>query len=160
RAHGTCLEDVNGARYIDGNSSWWTASLGHGHPRLLRAMREQAERLAHCSLAGTTHEPAARLAEELVAVAPRGLTRVFYTDNGSTAIEVAVKIAVQYWRQSGRPAKTRFVALDGAYHGDSIGAMSLGGVDVFKRPYAGVLFECFHAASPAEASYAQAFAAM
>ncbi len=114
RAKGAWLEDVDGTRYLDGNSSWWVAGLGHGHPRLLRAMREQAETLAHCSLAGIAHEPASRLAEELVTAAPAGLTRVFYTDDGSTAIDAAVKICAQGWRQLGRPGKTRFVALDGA----------------------------------------------
>jgi adenosylmethionine-8-amino-7-oxononanoate aminotransferase len=160
RAQGAWLEDVDGSRYLDGNSSWWVASLGHGHPRLLRAMREQAERLAHCSLAGITHEPAARLAEELVAVAPAGLTRVFYVDDGSTAIDAAVKMCVQGWKQLGRPAKTRFVALDGAYHGDTVGAVSLGGVEVFRRPYAGVTFECVHAPFPEGDAYERAFAAI
>ena len=102
---------MNGRSYLDGNSSWWTASLGHGHPRLLAALERQARELAHCSLAGTTHEPAARLAEELCAVAPRGLSRVFYTDNGSTANEVAVKMCVQMWRQLGAPGKSRLTWL-------------------------------------------------
>ena len=114
RAAGVRLYDANGRAYLDGNSSWWVAALGHGHPRLLAALEKQAHVLAHCSLAGTTHEQAARLAGELCKVAPPGLTRVFYTDNGSTAVEVAVKMAVQMWRQLGAPKKTRFVALDGA----------------------------------------------
>ena len=160
RAHGVWLEDADGRRYIDGNSSWWVATLGHGHPRLLRVLAEQAARLAHCSLAGTTHEPAARLAEELCAIAPPGLTRVFYTDNGSTAVEVAVKMAVQMWRQLGAPQKHRFVALDGAFHGDTIGASSLGGVEIFRRPFAGVLFECARAPFPDEAGYERAFGAI
>ena len=88
RAEGSSLYDADGTRYIDGNASWWVAGLGHGHPRLLRAMREQAEVLAHCSLAGIAHEPAAALAAELVGVAPKGLTRVFFSDNGSTSVEV------------------------------------------------------------------------
>ena len=160
RAHGVWLEDVDGRRYLDANSSWWVAALGHGHPRLLRVLTEQAAALVHCSLGGITHEPAARLAEELCAIAPRGLTRVFYTDNGSTAIEAAVKMAVQMWRQLGAPNKTRFVALDGAFHGDTIGASSLGGVEVFRRPFAGVLFECARAPFPDDAGYERAFAAI
>ncbi len=160
RAKGAWLEDVDGARYLDGNSSWWVAGLGHGHPRLLRALREQAETLAHCSLAGIAHEPASRLAEELVAVAPAGLTRVFYTDDGSTAIDAAVKICAQGWQQLGRPGKTRFVALDGAYHGDTVGAVSLGGVEVFRRPFAGVTFECVHAPFPEPDAYDRAFSAI
>jgi adenosylmethionine-8-amino-7-oxononanoate aminotransferase len=160
RARGAWLEDVDGTRYLDGNSSWWVAGLGHGHPRILRAMREQAEALAHCSLAGVAHEASSRLAEELVAVAPPGLTRVFYTDDGSTAIDAAVKMCAQGWRQLGAPRKTRFLALDGAYHGDTVGAVSLGGVEVFRRPFAGVTFECVHAPFPAADAYARAFEAI
>jgi adenosylmethionine-8-amino-7-oxononanoate aminotransferase len=160
RAKGAWLEDVDGRRYLDGNSSWWVAALGHGHPRLLRVLAEQASTLAHCALAGIAHEPAALLAEELCAIAPRGLSHVFYTDNGSTAIEAAVKMAVQSWRQRGAPAKTRFLALDGAFHGDTIGAASLGGVEVFRRPFANVLFECAHAPFPDADGYAKAFDAM
>jgi adenosylmethionine---8-amino-7-oxononanoate aminotransferase len=161
RAEGSRLFDLDGRSYLDANSSWYVAALGHGHPRLVAALAAQAGRLAHTSLAGVTHEPAARLAEELVAVAPPGLTRVFYSDDGSTAIEVALKLAVQLARQEGHPARTRFVALDGGYHGDTIGAASLGGVEVFRRPYAGVLLECLHVPSPADdGAYAQAFAAL
>ncbi len=157
RARGAWLEDVDGRRYLDGNSSWWVAGLGHGHPRLLRALAEQAGTLAHCSLAGIAHEPSSRLAEELVAIAPPGLTRVFYVDDGSTAVDAAIKMCAQGWRQLGRPGKSRFVALDGAYHGDTVGAVSLGGVEVFRRPYAGVTFECVHAPFPEPGAYEQAF---
>ena len=162
RAKGAWLEDGDGRRYLDANSSWWYAALGHGHPRLLRVLAEQSQALVHCALAGIAHEPASRLAEELCAIAPPGLSRVFYTDNGSTAIEVAVKMCVQAWRQLGAPGKTRFVALDGAFHGDTIGASSLGGVEVFRRPFAGVLFECAHAPfpDPAGDAYARAFEAI
>ena len=160
RAEGAWLEDADGRRYLDGNSSWWVAALGHGHPRLLKALREQAGSLAHCALAGITHEPAAALAADLVAVAPPGLKHVFYSDNGSTAVEVAVKIALQTWRQRGAPDKKRFVALDGAYHGDTIGAGSLGGVEVFRRPYAGVMFECVRAPFPEPDAYERAFEAI
>jgi adenosylmethionine-8-amino-7-oxononanoate aminotransferase len=160
RAEGSSLWDVDGTKYLDGNSSWYVAVLGHGHPRLLRVLREQSAVLAHCALAGITHEPAAALAEELVAVAPPGMSRVFYTDNGSTSVEVAVKIALQAWRQRGAPKKTRFVALDGAFHGDTLGATSLGGVDVFKRPFADVLFDCVSAPFPEPAAYERAFDAI
>jgi adenosylmethionine-8-amino-7-oxononanoate aminotransferase len=160
-AKGAWLEDVDGRRYLDGNSSWYVAALGHGHPRLIRALEQQARTLAHCSLAGVTHEPAARLAEELVAIAPRDgrhqLTRVFFVDDGSTAVDAAIKICVQSWRQLGAPKKTRFIALDGAFHGDTVGATSLGGVEVFRRPYAGVTFECVHAPFPGMAAYERAF---
>jgi adenosylmethionine-8-amino-7-oxononanoate aminotransferase len=161
RAEGARLYDVDGRSYLDANSSWYVACLGHGHPRLVAALAAQAGRLAHTSLAGVTHEPAARLAEELVAVAPPGLARVFFSDDGSTAVEVALKLAVQLQAQEGRPGRRRFVALDGAYHGDTIGAASLGGVEVFRRPFAGVLLDCVHVPTPAdEASYAKAFAAL
>jgi adenosylmethionine-8-amino-7-oxononanoate aminotransferase len=160
RASGAWLEDVDGTRYLDGNSSWWVAGLGHGHPRILRAMRDQAETLAHCALAGIAHEPASRLAQELVALAPAGLTRVFYTDDGSTAIDAAVKMCVQGWRQLGAPGKTRFLALDGAFHGDTLGATSLGGVEVFRRAFAGVTFDCVHAPFPEKDAYERAFSAL
>jgi adenosylmethionine-8-amino-7-oxononanoate aminotransferase len=161
RAEGARLHDVDGRSYLDANSSWWVAALGHGHPRLLAALTAQAQRLAHTSLAGVTHEPAARLAEELIAVAPAGLERVFFSDDGSTAVEVALKLAVQLWQQSGRPARRRFVALDGAFHGETLGAAALGGVEVFRRPFAGVLLECVHVPSPADdAAYARAFEAL
>ncbi len=159
RAEGCFLEDVDGTRYIDGNASWWTAAMGHGHPRITGALLRQAGALGHCALGGITHEPAVRLAERLARSMPDGLDRVFFTDNGSSAIEVAVKIAIQHWRQRRRPEKTRFLALDGAFHGDTIGAASLGGVEVFRRPFADILFECFRAPSPAD-GYESAFAAI
>jgi adenosylmethionine-8-amino-7-oxononanoate aminotransferase len=161
RATGARLYDVDGRSYLDANSSWWVASLGHGHPRLVAALSAQAHRLAHTSLAGVTHEPAARLAKELVRVAPLGLERVFYSDDGSTAVEVALKLAIQLHAQEGHPERRRFVALDGAFHGETIGAASLGGVEVFRRPFAGVLLDCVHVPSPAdEGAFARAFAAL
>ena len=160
RASGAWLEDVDGTRYLDGNASWYVAGLGHAHPRLHGALRAQLETLDHCALAGIAHEPAALLAKELVASAPPGLTRVFYTDDGSTAVDAAVKICAQGWRQLGKPDKTRFLALDGAFHGDTVGATSLGGVEVFRRPYAAVTFECAHVPFPAADAYERAFAAV
>lgn len=159
-ARGARLEDYDGKKYWDGNSSWWVASLGHGHPRLVRAIARQAEELAHVSLAGTTHGPAALLSEELVAITPAGLNHVFYTDNGSGSVEVALRIAAQAWTQSGHPKKSRFVALDGAYHGDTLGAASLGGIDVFTKSFAGMALECLHAPFPEKNAYARAFEAM
>jgi adenosylmethionine-8-amino-7-oxononanoate aminotransferase len=140
-AEGAWLTDADGRRYLDANASWWVASLGHRHPALVAALRAQLDSLAHCALAGITHAPAARLAEELCALAPPGLSRVFYSDNGSTAVEVAVKMCGQYWAQNGRPARTRFIALDGAFHGETLGATSLGGVSAFTRVYAPWTFE-------------------
>lgn len=160
RAEGARLFDHDGTEYLDGNSSWWVASLGHSHPRLVKVLRERAAVLDHCAMGGIAHEPAAALAEELVAIAPRGLSHVFYTDNGSTAIEVAVKMALQTWQHLGAPKKSRFLALDGAFHGDTIGASSLGGVEVFKKPFASVLFECVRAPFPEADAYERAFDAM
>jgi adenosylmethionine-8-amino-7-oxononanoate aminotransferase len=160
RAEGSWLEDADGRRYLDGNASWWVAALGHGHPRIVRALETQARTLAHCALAGIAHEPAARLAEELVARAPRGLTRVFFVDDGSGAVDAAVKMCVQGWRQLGAPKKTRFIALDGAFHGDTVGATSLGGVEVFRRLYAGVTFDCVHTPFPEPGAFERALSAI
>jgi adenosylmethionine---8-amino-7-oxononanoate aminotransferase len=167
--HGSTLVDVSGKTYIDGNSSWWVSALGHRHPRLLRVLKEQAEILPHVAFAGITHAPGALLADELVRAAPRGsgkdpiLNRVFYTDNGSTAVEAAVKVAAQFWYQNGSPRKNRFIALEGAFHGDTLGATSLGGVELFKRPFGPLLFESIRVAFPeaettdADTAFARAF---
>jgi adenosylmethionine-8-amino-7-oxononanoate aminotransferase len=160
RAEGPYLYDADGTRYLDANGSWWVSTLGHRHPRLIRALTEQAGRLPHTSLAGVTHEPAARLAEELVALAPgsgredlpagQRLSRVFYSDNGSTAVEVAIKMAAQYWAQNGRRARTRFITLSGAFHGETLGSTSVGGVEVFREVFGPLLFDVVHVPSPAE----------
>lgn len=139
-AHGAWLELADGRRILDGISSWWATLHGHGHPRLVRAIAEQAARLDHVLFAGATHEPAVRLAEELVLLAPPGLARVFYSDDGSTAVEVALKLVLQAWVQRGEPQRTVFVALEGAYHGDTFGAMSAGDPEPFFRPFAPFLF--------------------
>lgn len=152
-ARGVWLELADGSRLIDGNGSWWVSTLGHNHPRLVSTLKKQAEAMCHVALAGIVHEPAAMLAKELAAVMPRDesdpLDQVFFSDDGSTAIESAVKMAVQFFAQTNRKSKTRFVALDGAFHGETMGATSLGGVEVFRRPFAGVVFECVHVPSPA-----------
>jgi adenosylmethionine-8-amino-7-oxononanoate aminotransferase len=159
RAEGSRLFDTEGRAYLDGNASWWTATLGHRHPRIMAALARQLETLDHCAFAGITHENAAALAAELVAAAPAGLRRVFYTDNGSTAIEAAVKMSVQHWALRNAHRKTRFVALDGAFHGETIGATSLGGVEIFRRPFANVVFDCVHV-KLADGGHGQAFDAM
>ncbi len=141
RAEGPWLITAEGRRVLDASGSWWCNNLGHGHPRIQAAIARQAERMMHCTLAAATHEPASRLAAELIEVAPKGLSRVFYSDNGSTAVEVALKIAFQYWRQNDRPERTRFLALPGAYHGDTIGAMSAGDVDEFTSLFRPLLFD-------------------
>ena len=140
-AEGDYLEDANGKRYIDGVSSWWSRTLGHNPPRLKAAMHRQLEELIHVAAGGMTHAPVALLASELAQVAPPGLIRTHFSDNGSTAVEVAVKIAFQYWQQNGRPGRHRFIALSGAYHGDTLGAASLASIEEFNRVYGPLLFE-------------------
>jgi adenosylmethionine-8-amino-7-oxononanoate aminotransferase len=155
-AQGSRFRDVDGRSYIDGNASWYCCALGHQHPRLVKALSAQAEKMCHVPLAGIAHEPSARLAEELCEVAPRGLSRVFYSDDGSTAVEVSLKLALQYWAQNGRPERTRFLALDGGYHGDTMGAVSVSGIEVFRRSFGNVLIDCLRAPTGAD-GYEQAF---
>jgi adenosylmethionine-8-amino-7-oxononanoate aminotransferase len=147
---GPWLIDVDGRRYLDGNGSWWVSTLGHRHPRLVEALVRQARVLPHVSLAGCTHAPAVTLAQRLVSCAPPGLERVFYSDNGSTAVEVAVKLCGHYWAQNGRPSRTLFVTLTGAFHGETLGATSLGGVEAFQRVYAPWTFEVLRVPTPEE----------
>jgi adenosylmethionine-8-amino-7-oxononanoate aminotransferase len=150
RAEGSRLFDADGRSYLDANASWWSSSLGHGHPRLMAALCRQAESLCHTALGGIAHAPAAELAEALCAVAPAGLEHVFFSDDGSTAVEVAMKLALQFWAQQGRPERCAFVALEGAFHGETLGATALGGVEVFRRPFEGALLECHHVPPPLE----------
>ncbi len=157
RAEGPWLIGPDGRRVLDASGSWWCNNLGHGHPAIRTAITAQAERLMHCTLAAATHEPAARLAAELVAVAPRGLTRVFYSDDGSTAVEVALKIAFQYWQQNGHPERTRFFALPGAYHGDTLGAMSVGAVDEFSAIFRPLMFDVERPEDPVKDDWAPVF---
>src|SRR5262245_9735858 len=134
---GALLRDSLGREYIDGNSSIWTNIHGHRHPRLDAALRAQLDRVAHTSFLGYTNPVAALLAAELVALWPEGtLTRVFLSDNGSTAIEVSLKMAVQYWQHVGQSHRRKFVAFNNAYHGDTMGASSLGGVALFHERFA------------------------
>lgn len=139
-ASGARLRLHDGRELVDAISSWWTCLHGHGEPRLVEALRAQAARLDHVLFAGATHEPAVRLAEELVRRAPRGLTRVFYSDDGSTAVEVALKLVRQSWVQRGEPQRAVFVALEGGYHGDTFGAMAVGDPDPFFRAFEPLLF--------------------
>ncbi|HEU0024371.1 MAG TPA: aminotransferase class III-fold pyridoxal phosphate-dependent enzyme, partial [Thermoleophilaceae bacterium] len=140
QAEGTDLIDTGGRRYIDGVSSLWCNVHGHRHPLIDAAVREQLDRVAHSTMLGRSHPPAVELARRLVEIAPPGLTRVFYSDSGSTATEIALKMAFQYWRQVGEPQRTRFVCLRDAYHGDTIGSVSAGGIDLFHSLYRPLLF--------------------
>ena len=134
---GACLRDAAGRWYVDGNSSIWTNIHGHRHPRLDAALQRQLAQLAHASFLGFTNPAAAQLSAELVALWPaHTLTRVFLSDNGSTAIEVALKMAAQYWQLCGQPQRRRLIAFEGAYHGDTLGASSLGGVPLFTDRFA------------------------
>ncbi len=171
RAEGPFFWDLDGTRYIDGNSSWWVATLGHRHPRLLDALAKQARSLTHIALGGLTHEPAVLLAQELTATMPghadraldgaRRLERVFYSDDGSTSVEVAIKLCAQYWAQNGQAKRSRFIALSGAFHGETVGATSVGGIDAFRSVYGPLLFDTLRAPSPAdEGGWARSFAAI
>jgi adenosylmethionine---8-amino-7-oxononanoate aminotransferase len=143
-AEGTDLIDVEGRRYIDGVSSLWCNVHGHRHPRIDAAVREQLDRVAHSTMLGLSHRPGIELAQRLVELAPPALGRVFYSDSGSTAAEIALKMAFQYWRQRGEE-RTRFVSLRMAYHGDTIGSVSVGGIDLFHSLYGPLLFDALRA---------------
>jgi len=151
-AAGSRLLGADGRSYIDANASWWTSVVGHNHPRLVSALRRQSETLCHAALGGIAHAPASELAEALCGIAPDGLSHVFYSDNGSTSIEVAMKLSLQYWAQNGRPERTRFVALEEGYHGDTIGTTALGGVEVFRKPFSEVLLDCLYVPPARKAS--------
>jgi adenosylmethionine---8-amino-7-oxononanoate aminotransferase len=144
RAEGTTLIDTEGRRYIDGVSSLWCNVHGHGHPRIDAAVRDQLGRVAHSTLLGLTHRPAIELARRLVELAPTGLSRIFYSESGSTATEIALKMAFQYWKQRGEH-RPRFVALGMAYHGDTIGSVSVGGIELFHSLYRPLLFDTLKA---------------
>src|SRR5918998_3486415 len=143
-AEGTDLIDIHGRRYIDGVSSLWCNVHGHRHPRIDAAVREQLDSVAHSTMLGLTHRPGVELAARLVELAPPGLTRVFYSDSGSTAAEIALKMAFQYWRQRGEE-RPRFAALRMAYHGDTIGSVSVGGIELFHSLYRPLLFDTLKA---------------
>ncbi len=144
RGRGVWLEIEDGRKILDGISSWWVNIHGHAHPFLNEALARQANEIGHAMFAGFTHEPAVELAEKLVAILPENLTRVFYSDNGSTAVEVALKMAYQFWQNRGESRKT-FVALRGAYHGDTFGAMAASDASAFTRPFAPLLFDVLRA---------------
>jgi adenosylmethionine-8-amino-7-oxononanoate aminotransferase len=150
---GSFLFDADGNRYLDGTSALWCNVHGHRHPAIDRAIREQLDRVAHSTMLGLTHPGAAELAARLVAIAPEGLNRVFYSDSGSTAAEIAIKIAFQYQQQRGGEhlRRTSFVRLREAYHGDTLGSVSVGGIDLFHATYRPLLFST-HAAEPGDAA--------
>lgn len=150
RGMGPYLIDTNGSRYLDGTSSIWVNLHGHRHPSLDRAIKKQLEMIAHSTLLGLSNPPAIRLARELIRIAPNGLRRVFYSDNGSTAVEVALKMAVQYWKQAHPDAgpKSSFLHMKLAYHGDTIGAVSVGNIELFHSRFKPLLFPTLEAEPP------------
>jgi len=148
--HGNYLEDVQGRRYLDGISSLWVTVHGHQHPDMNRAITDQLSCIAHSTFLGLSNVPAIRLAKELVDITPKSLQKVFYSDNGSTAVEVALKMAFQFWLQSEgqHTSRTRFISFVNGYHGDTIGSVSVGGIDLFHRTYKPLLFESIKVNSP------------
>ncbi len=148
RGEGAWLIDADGKRYLDGISSWWSNLFGHANPRIAAAIAEQARTLNHVMFAGFTHEPAIRLAEELVRIAPAGLERVFFAGDGASAVEIALKMSFHYWHNTGRRERTRFVSLANAYHGETLGALSVSDLPLYRAVYAPLLLQPIVAPSP------------
>ena len=145
-AEGTTLTDSDGRSYIDGVSSLWCNVHGHRHPAIDAAVRDQLDKVAHSTMLGLSHRPAIELATRLIGIAPRGLSRVFFSDSGSTATEIALKMAFQYWAQHRQtPRRAKFITLEEAYHGDTLGSVSAGGIDLFHETYRPLLFETLKA---------------
>ena len=145
---GAVLYDVTGREYLDANSSIWTNLHGHQHPLITKAIKAQLDRIAHSSFLGLSNVPAIQLAEQLSELV--GLPRVFYSDDGSTAMEVAIKMALQYWQHRGQPHRKKFIAFTNAYHGDTLGAVSIGGIKLFHKTFQPLTFEVHHASCPTE----------
>ncbi len=148
RGHGVWLEDFDGNRYIDAISSWWVNLFGHANPRINQAIAAQAENLEHVILAGCTHEPVITLSERVVSLTPPDLSRCFYADCGSAAVEIALKMSFHYWLNCGYKNKTRFINISNSYHGETLGALSVGDVAIFKETYAPLLMQPITAKSP------------
>ena len=141
RGDGVWLEDFDGKRYLDAVSSWWVNVFGHGNPRINQRLKDQLDNLEHVMLAGFSHQPVIELSERLVQITPAGLDRVFYADNGSSGIEVALKMSYHYWRNCGQSGKSRFVTLTNSYHGETVAAMSVGDVALFTDTYKSLLLD-------------------
>jgi len=148
RGQGVWLEDYDGRRYLDAISSWWVNLLGHANPRINGAIAEQLDQLEHVILAGFTHQPVVELSERLVALAPKGLTRCFYADSGSAAVEIALKMSFHYWRNRGETRRTRFLCLSNSYHGETLGALAVGDVPLYKQTYEPLLLKAISVPSP------------
>ncbi|MGD2075804.1 MAG: adenosylmethionine--8-amino-7-oxononanoate transaminase [Gammaproteobacteria bacterium] len=148
RAEGVWLEDFDGNRYLDAISSWWVNLFGHCHPHINAALRNQLERLEHVIMAGFTHEAVIGLSEKLVEMTPADLSRCFYAENGSSAVEIALKMSFHYWLNRGCPGKTRFITLQNSYHGETLGALSVGSVPLYKATYRPLLMDAIEVPSP------------
>lgn len=148
RGEGVWLEDFEGNRYLDAISSWWVNLFGHCNPHINAALTDQLHTLEHTILAGFTHPAAIELAEKLVSVTPKGLERVFFADNGSSAIEVALKMSFHYWLNQGRTGKTKFITLENSYHGETLGALAVGNVELYRDTYGPLLMETIPVPSP------------
>jgi adenosylmethionine-8-amino-7-oxononanoate aminotransferase len=148
KGQGVWLEDFDGNRYLDAISSWWVNLFGHGNTEINAALKDQLDTLEHVIFAGFTHEAAVTLAEKLVAVTPKGLNRCFYADNGSAAVEAALKMSFHYWRNLGQTQKTKFITLENSYHGETLGALSVGNVALYKETYAPLLMDVITAPGP------------
>ncbi|MGQ0698195.1 MAG: adenosylmethionine--8-amino-7-oxononanoate transaminase [Panacagrimonas sp.] len=148
KAEGVWLEDHDGRRYLDAVSSWWTNIFGHRHPHIVESMKQQLDQLDHVIFAGFTHRPAIELAERLCKLAPAGLDRCFFADNGSAAVEVALKMSFHFWRNVGKPKKTRYIALTNSYHGETLGALAVGHTGLYRDTYAPLLLQPIHVRSP------------
>ncbi len=139
RGSGVWLVDYDGKRYLDAVSSWWVNLFGHCNPRINAALRDQLETLEHVMLAGFTHEPVVQLSERLIALAPKGLGHCFYASDGASATEIALKMSAHYWRNSGQPDKTQFISLENSYHGETLGALSVTDVALFRDAYSSLI---------------------
>ncbi len=148
RGKGNFLYDTNGNKYLDAVSSLWVTVHGHNNTRLNNALKAQLKKIAHSTLLGLANEPSAILAEKLVGILPEGITKIFYSDNGSTSVEIALKMSFQYWQLMGFKKKTKFAYLENSYHGDTLGAVSVGGIDLFHSLYRPLLFESYKLPSP------------
>ena len=148
RGDGCWLIDSDGNRFLDGVASLWTNVHGHNVPEINGAVKAQLDRIEHSTLLGLTNDKAVLLAKRLVEIAPPGLSKVFYSDNGSTAVEIGLKMAFQYWQHKGKPEKSRFISFKHSYHGDTVGAVSVGGVDIFHAVFRPLLFPTIQAPSP------------
>ena len=145
---GVWLEDFEGKRYLDAISSWWVNLFGHANPTINQAIKKQLDTLEHVLLGGCSHEAAIVLAEQLVAITPSSLKKCFYADNGSSAVEIALKMSFHYWRNQGQLNKTKFITLSNSYHGETLGALAVGDVDLYKKIYAPLLMQAITVASP------------